>query len=344
MRRRDFLKTAAGTATVLAAPGIARAETFTLRLHQFLPTPAPLPSRVFVPWGERVAEATDGRIRIAHFDGMSLGGRPNDLMDQARDGIVDIACTLPGYTPGRFPVTEVIELPFMMTSPVATAKAYWEMVETGLQDSEYRDVKVLGAWCHGPGLIHSTRGVSRLEDLRNMTVRGPTRVINDLLSELGAEPVGLPLPAIPEALSKGVIEATVIPWEVTTAIRLSELLGFHTEFAGTEALYTSALIMVMNRPRFEALPADLQAILEAESGAAFSAFAAQTMWDLDAPARQIAVDAGNRIDTLDEAEVARWKAAAAPVIDRWVAEMNDKGLDGAALVETARGLIAKHDG
>ena len=344
MKRRDLIKATAVAAAVLSAPGLASAQEVTLRLHQFLPPPAPVPAMILKPWGEMLSEASDGRIQVQHFDAMSLGGRPPELMDQARDGVVDMAMTVVGYTPGRFPRTEVFELPFMMTNPVATAKAYWEMVETDWQNNEYADVKVLGAWVHGPGQIHTKTGVNSLEDMQGQTLRGPTRIINDLLSELGAEPVGMPLPAIPEAISKGVVSGTVIPWEVTTAVRLSELVDYHTEFAGDEALYTAAIVLVMNKASYEALPDDLKAILDAESGEKLSAFASQVMWDMDAPARKIAVDAGNTITMLDEAEVARWKEAAQPVVERWIADMDAQGIDGAALIEQARSLIAKHGG
>ncbi|SFR12660.1 TRAP transporter substrate-binding protein [Poseidonocella sedimentorum] len=322
----------------------ATAQDVTLRLHQFLPPPAPVPSMILKPWAESVEEASGGRIAFQHFDAMSLGGRPPELMDQARDGVADIIMTLVGYTPGRFPRTEVFELPFMMTDPVATASAFWEMVETDWQESEYGDVQILGAWVHGPGLIHTKDGVESLEDMSGVTMRGPTRIINNLLSELGATPVGMPLPAIPEALSKGVVKGTVVPWEVTSSIRLAELVENHTEFAGDEALYTATIVLAMNKAKYDALPDDLKAILDAESGAKLSAFATQVMYDMDAPAREIAVNAGNTIVELDEAEVARWKEAAQPVIDDWIAEMNDKGIDGAALIEQARGLIAKHGG
>lgn len=345
MKRRDFFKASTAAAIAFAATTtLAHAQEVTLRLHQFLPPPAPVPAMILKPWGEALAEASDGRIRVDHFDAMSLGGRPADLMDQARDGVVDLSMTLVGYTPGRFPRSEVFELPFMMTDPVATAKAYWEMVETDFQSNEFADVKVLGAWVHGPGMIHSANGVNSLEDMRGTTLRGPTRIINDLLSELGAEPVGMPLPAIPEALSKGVVNGTVIPWEVTSSIRLAELVDNHTEFSGDEALYTAAIILVMNRASYDALPDDLRAIVDAESGAKLSAFATQVMWDMDAPARQIAVDAGNTIVQLDDAEVARWKEASEPVIARWVEDMNGRGIDGAALIDEARALIAKHGG
>ena len=345
MKKRNFLKaTIAGALTAAAFGGAAQAQEVTLRLHQFLPPPAPVPAQILKPWAAGVEEASGGRIKIEHFDAMSLGGRPPELMDQARDGVVDLSMTVVGYTPGRFPRTEVFELPFMMTNPVATAAAFWEMVETDFQSNEYADVKVLGAWVHGPGQIHTQDGVTSLEDMQGLTLRGPTRIINDLLGELGAEPVGMPLPAIPEAISKGVVKGTVIPWEVTTAIRLSELVDNHTEFSGEEALYTAAIVLVMNKAKYEALPDDLRAILDAESGAKLSTFASQVMWDMDAPAKKIAEDAGNTVVVLDDAEVARWKAAAEPVVARWIADMNDKGIDGEALIEQAKALIEKHGG
>lgn len=343
MKRRDFLKsTAAGATAIAALPGTGFAQDVTLRLHQFLPPVAVLPSKVLKPWAEKLAEASDGRLNIQHFDAMALGGRPPELMDQARDGVADLTLTLTGYTPGRFPRTEVFELPFMMKDPVASSLAFWEMVETDFQNNEYADVKVLGAWMHGPGLIHSSEPIEKLEDMKGKTLRGPTRVITDLLGELGGTPVGMPLPAIPESLSKGVIDSTVIPWEVTPSIRLSELVTNHTEFAGPEALYTATLVLVMNKAKYEALPDDLRDILDAESGAKLSSMAAQIMLDYDAPARQIAVDAGNNIIQLDEAEVARWKEASRPVVDRWIADMEEKGIDGQALIDQTRALIDKN--
>ncbi|WP_439156152.1 TRAP transporter substrate-binding protein [Yoonia sp.] len=342
MDRRTFMLSVAPAAIVAGSlPGAAAAQEVSLRLHQFLPPVATVPAHILKPWGERLAEVSGGRLGVQHFDAMALGGRPPELLDQARDGVVDMTMTLVGYTPGRFPRSEVFELPFMMTDPVATSLAFWEMMETDFQNNEFSDVKVLGAWVHGPGVIHTETPMTKLEDMAGRTMRGPTRVINDLLSELGATPVGMPLPAIPEALSKGVVNGTVIPWEVTPSIRLTELVSNHAEFSGEEALYTATIVLVMNKAKYEALPDDLRAILDAEAGAKLSGFAAQVMYEYDKPGRDIAVAAGNNIVQLDEAEVARWKEASQPVVARWVAEMETKGIDGQALIDRAKSLIAE---
>lgn len=326
----------AGAAIVASA---AAAQDVTLRLHQFLPSQATLPSQVLVPWGEDLAVATDGRLRIEHYDAMTLGGRPGDLYDQARDGVVDIIMTVTGYTPGRFPASEVFELPFMMRGSVATSQAFWTIVDEDLQDTEYRDTVILGAWVHGDGVIHSDSPITSLEDMAGQKLRGPTRVVNDLLDELGAVPVGMPLPAVPENLSKGVIDGTVVPWEVTPALRLSELVGHATEFEGEAALYTATFVMAMNRRAYEGLPDDLRSALDARSGMALTVRAAESMLAGDAPARELAIRNGTEITVLPPDEVAKWREAAAPVVDRWIASAEDRGLDGAALMERAEGLI-----
>lgn len=320
----------------------AQAQEVTLRLHQFLPPPATLPAKVIKPWAASIEEASDGRIKFEHYDAMALGGRPPELYDQARDGVADIIMTVTGYTPNRFPKSEVFELPFMMRGSIATSKAFWDLVETELQDTEYREVKMLGAWVHGPGVIHTADPVTRLEDMKGLKLRGPTRVINSLLGALGAVPVGMPLPAIPEALSKGVVSGTVIPWEVTPAIKLSELVKNATEFSGDEALYTATIIMAMNKNRYESLPDDLRAILDEKSGMALTTLAAEQMLAGDAPGREIALGNGTKVTVLGADEVARWKSAAEPVVADWVAEMDKRGIDGKAAIAQANGLIDKY--
>ncbi|MWD26614.1 C4-dicarboxylate ABC transporter [Aquicoccus sp. SCR17] len=346
MIRRHFLNVAGAGLLAVAATGItgltggaAAAQEITLRLHQFLPPMATVPKHILKPWAAAVEEAANGKVKIEHYDAMALGGRPTELMDQAQDGVVDMSMTLVGYTPGRFPRTEVFELPFMMKDPIGTALAFQQMVDEDFASNEYAGLKVLGAWVHGPGLIHSRVPVESLDDMEGLKVRAPTRVINDYMNELGATAVGMPLPAIPEALSKGVVDATVLPWEVTPSIKLAELVENHTEFSGEAALYTSTVVLVMNRDRYESLPEDVRAAIDGQSGEKLSRLAAEQMWKYDKPGRDIAEERGNNIITLDEAETARFREAAQPVYDRWVADMEERGIDGQALIDRARALI-----
>jgi len=327
---------AATLATSLATT--AAAQDVTLKMHQFLPPQANVPAQILVPWAERVETASGGRIQIDHYPAMQLGGKPPELVSQVIDGVADIIWVVAGYTPGRFPQAEVFELPFMMTNAEDTSRAYWNFAQANMMDSDFKDMKILGVWVHGPGVIHSKEPVREIADLNGMKVRGPTRIITGMLKELGATPVGMPVPALPEALSKGVLDAGVIPWEVTTALKIPELVENHTTFGG-EALYTTAFIFAMNKPRYDSLPDDLKAAIDSQSGADFSALAGKTMAEADGPARKIAQERGNTIIDLTPDQVAEWKAAAGQVEGNWIAEMTDKGFDGQALVDQARALI-----
>ncbi|WP_245223700.1 TRAP transporter substrate-binding protein [Ruegeria sp. HKCCSA071] len=321
----------------------AIAAEVTLRMHQFLPAQANVPKNVLDVWADKVEADSDGRIEIQRFPSMQLGGKPPELIDQAIDGVADIVWTVSGYTPGRFPRTEVFELPFTMTNAEAVSRAYWDLAEETMMDDDFKQFKVLGLWVHGPGLIHSKEPIESIEDLNGVKLRAPTRVTNGLFSSLGATPVGMPVPAVPEALSKGVIDATVIPWEVTGALKVNELVGNHTTF-GDDTLYTTTFIFAMNKDRWDALPDDLKAVIDANSGAEFSAFAGKQMQaDDDGPHKQ-AMERGNNIITLSPEQVAEWKAASQPTTDAWIAEMDEKGLDGTGLRARALELISQYSG
>jgi TRAP-type C4-dicarboxylate transport system substrate-binding protein len=321
-----------------------QAQEVTLRVHQFLPPQAPVPKNFIAPWAAKVEKESGGRIKVELYPSMQLGGSPPSLYDQARDGVVDIIWTLTGYTPGRFPGTEAFELPFFPASAEATSQAAWKFYEKHLTE-EFKDVHLIAVHTHGPGLLHvKGSGVETLEDMQGLKLRGPTRQANALLSALGATPVGMPVPAMPEALAKGVIDGTVVPWEVTTPLKVAELVDSHTYFSGTRGLYTSFFVFAMNKARYEALPGDLKAVLDANSGIETSKWVGRVMDEGDAPGIEVAKKSGNKMIMLDEAEVARWKAAAAPVVDAWIEEMKAKGYDGAALVADAKALIAEYAG
>lgn len=318
----------------------AFAQEVTLKMHQFLPAQASVPKHVLDVWADKVEADSEGRIKIERYPSMQLGGKPPELVDQVLDGVADIVWTLPGYTPGRFPSTEVFELPFMETNAEATSRAYWQLAEKHFMDTEFGDMKMLGLWVHGPGLIHSSEPVTEPADLNGVKLRAPTRVTNQLFTGLGATTVGLPVPAVPEALSKGVIDATVIPWEVTASLKVGELVKNHTEF-GDGSLYTATFIFAMNKDKYEALPDDLKKVIDDNSGEDFSAFAGKVMQDYDAPARQIAVDLGNNIIELTPEQVQVWRDASAGVEKAWVEEMSGR-FDAQALVDEARALIEEN--
>ncbi len=315
----------------------ALAQEVTLKMHQFLPAQANVPAKVLDVWADTVEAASEGRIKIDRFPSMQLGGTPPELMDQAIDGIADIVWTVVGYTPGRFPSTEVFELPFFVEDARAASCAYWKMFEDHMADTEFAAVKILGTWVHGPGMLHTSEPVNTPADLQGMKIRGGSRLVNELLELSGATPVGMPVPAIPEGLSKGVIDGTTIPWEVTTALKIPELVEFHTEFEGP-ALYNLTFVLAMNKEAYEGLADDLKAVIDDNSGLNFSIFAGGTQADADGPAREFAVENGNEIITVTD--TTEWATLVRPIYDTWVAGLADSGIDGQMLIDEAQALMA----
>jgi TRAP-type C4-dicarboxylate transport system substrate-binding protein len=344
--RRELLRLGAAT---LAAPALlriprAQAQEVTLRLHHFLPAVSNVHRHFLQPWVQKVQQDSGGRLRIQIFPSMQLGGAPPQLYDQARDGVVDIVWTLPGYTAGRFPRVEVFELPFVAHQKAApNSRAAQEFSQMHLRE-EFREVHPICVWAHDGGLIHARREVRTMEDLRGLKLRFPSRMNGEALRALGAAPIGMPVPQVPEALTQGAIDGCVVPWEVVPSIKVHELVRNHTEIPGSPTLYTAVFILAMNRAKYEALPPDLKRVLDANSGIPAAEMAAK-VWDEQGPiVEQMVRRRGNNVVAISEEEKARWQRTCQPVIDGWVASMRERGVDGAKLLEDARALIAKHGG
>ncbi|WP_334135019.1 TRAP transporter substrate-binding protein [Tepidimonas sp.] len=342
LTRRRLLRTGAAALASPALVGLAQSSV-TLKFHTFMSPTSNVWLNMHKAWMDKVEKDSGGRIKFEAYPAMQLGGSPMQLYDQAKDGVVDIVWTLPGNTPGRFPRTEVFELPFMMTNAEATSRAFWEYIQTKAAD-EYRDIHLIALNVHGPGVFHvKSRLITQPDDLRGLKMRGPTRQITKTLGHLGATPVGMPLPQIPDALSKGVIDGCVLPWEVVPSVKVHELVSHHSEFDPKGgALYTTTFVMAMNKARYESLPPDLKRVIDANSGPDTSAFLGRVQQAGDMPARRQAVERGNRIHTLGLAQAQEFRRRARLVEVEWVQDMDRRGFNGRDLLESARRLIDKH--
>jgi TRAP-type C4-dicarboxylate transport system substrate-binding protein len=343
IQRRSLLKSGAAVAIGAPSLGVLAQQVVTLKFHTFMSPTSNVWLGMHKPWMDKVEKESNGRIKFEAYPAMQLGGTPVQLYDQAKDGVVDIVWTLPGNTAGRFPRIEAFELPFMMSNAEATSKAYWEYVQTMAPD-EFKDTQVLALQVHGPGVIHTVdKPVKSIADMRGLKLRAPTRQVTKLMAVLGATPVGMPLPQIPDALSKGTITGCVIPWEVVPSVKVNELTKFHAEFdpAGG-SLYTTTFVMAMNKAKYNSLPPDLKKVIDNNSGMATSAWLGKTQQGNDVPGRKTASDRGNTIYTVSAAEAQDFRRKSRAVEVEWVEDMNKKGYDGKKLLDTARSLIEKH--
>ncbi len=333
---------------LVCAPAVLRvtragAAEVTMRMHHFMAGVSPGHREFMVPWAKKVEAESGGRLKIDVFPSMQLGGAPPQLFDQARDGVVDFVWTLPGYTANRFPISEVFELPFIgAKSARANSRAFQEFAQTHLA-KEFGEIHPICFWAHDGGLIHSSKPVTRLEDIKGLKLRFPTRLAGEGLRALGATAVGMPVPQVPEAIAQRVIDGAVVPWEIVPSIKLHELVKNHTAFPGAPTFYTSTFVLAMNRKRYDDLAPDLKKVIDANSGLVATDMVA-AMFDGQAPkVEEMAKKRGNKIETLSTDEVKRWQEACKPVTDAWLKAIKEKGFDGEKLLADATALIARHD-
>jgi TRAP-type C4-dicarboxylate transport system substrate-binding protein len=341
---KTLLRGALALAISSAAFG-AIAQEVTLKVHHFWPPGAMPPTKILQPWCDKIAADSHNKMKCQVYPAMQLGGTPPQLIDQAKDGVVDVAFTLPGYTAGRFPVMEVFELPFITTSAEAGSKAAWDYyTKYGKNEFDAKGIKPLMFAVHDNGYLHTRdKQVKTMADLRGLKFRAPTRMTNKLLATLGATPVAMPLPQVPEAVSKGVVDGFLLPWEVIPSVKLHEMVKYDTETDPSRpALYTAVFILAMNPAKYAALSPDLKAVIDKNSGASLSATAGR-IWDESAePGRKAAQAHGNVFYTIPGAELDQWVKASSGLYDEWVASMDKQGLPGKQMLGDARELLGKY--
>ena len=334
---------AALAALIALSASSAASQEITLRFQHFVSPASANPTYFMQPWADAVEAQSGGRIKVELFPFMQLGGSAASQYDLIADGVIDGGWVIPAYQPNRFPEAEALELPFMTSKSAEEASAAaWSFTQDYLMD-DFADVHVLAAHMHGPGIVHKTGpAISTLEDFDGLKLRGPSRPATLLLEELGATPVGMPVPAFPEALSKGVLDGGVITWEMSPSLKLDELTDSHTDVAGDEALYNLYFIWAMNKDVYEGLPDDLKTVIDDNSGMMASRWAGRAHDTGDVVGRDVMEAAGNEIGLLDMAETARVRSLGDVVTANWIAEMDERGFDGAALVSAARQAVAQN--
>ena len=343
MKRTIFAVITACSILVLSPQSPAQSAEITLRLHTFLP-PVSNPVKTFLaPWAKKIGKASNGRIKVQGFWAMQLGGKPPQLLGQVKDGVVDIVWTLSGFTAGRMPKVEVFELPFVHRNSVSTTLALQDYQEKHLKD-EYKDYKILMLHAHAGAMFMTKKPVSKMADLKGMKLRAHSRTGVWFLQAMGAAGIATPLGRIPPMLSKGVIDGTILPFEIAPAVKMHELVSYFTQLSGDQPrLGTAVFSFLMNKKSYAKLPSDLKRIIDANSGRSIARAVGQNWMDIEKPGEKVMRSKSkNKFTTLNPAEVAKIRTAGATVIERWYREMSKKGHNGPALLADARAMIEKY--
>lgn len=336
---KNLLKRITVGVVLALSTSMTYAET-KLTLSSWLPPTHPLVSQMIVPWMEQVKEATEGRVTI---NMLAQGlGHPKAHYDIARDGLADITYSVHGYTPGRFVMTKVVEFPFSGNSAEALSVAYWRIHQKYLSKAnEHKGTQLLSVFTHGPGLIHnSKKTVSMVSDLDGMKMRVGGGVVNDVSKSLDIVALLKPASASYELLSHGVADGTLLPMESVTGFKIENLVKHTTVVPG--GLYNISFFLVMNSPRFKALPQEDRDAIMSVSGEAFARFAGKA-WDVaDATALEVLKANGNEIVEASDAFINEIKQRTSALESEWVKEAEKRGVDGAAALAELRQITASY--
>ena len=334
-------KTLAAAALALALP--ATAQEVALRIHHFAAPEAPLHALLAAPWARRLEAESGGRLRIRVFPSMALGGRPSSLADQAKQGEVDIVYTMPAFTSGRFPKTEVFELPLLHGDAMSSTLALQDYFDKHLQE-EYADYRVLLLHAHDGAVLHASRPVRRLEDFQGLKIRIANRGGAVLLRALGATAVGTPAGELTRMLAEGLLDGCLLPFSRVPAHRLETLARHHARL-GDEGpgLGTSVFAFLMNPASYARLDPALRELVDAHSRRHLAWYAGKSWTEAAQAGIAAARGAGNAFVELSAAERKRVQAAVAPELARTLSEISRRqGFDAAGLYADAEAMIQRY--
>jgi TRAP-type C4-dicarboxylate transport system substrate-binding protein len=288
-------------------------------------------------WCKDVEKRTNGKVKATYYPGGTLVPAVQSY-DAVTKGISDVGNHVLGYTVGRFPLTEVIDLPHGYPNnrlPTQLANAFYNK----FKPKEFDDVKVLWFHAQSPGLIHTkTKPVEKLEDLKGLKMR--TYGSNaKLMGLLGGAPVAMPMTDVYDALSRGVADGLMASYEALEGFRIGELTKYSTENYATS--YTAVFAVVMNKKTWAALPPDAQKALDQLDQEYANKFA--DMWeDVTVQGKEYMVKRGARIVSLPKEEEARWVERATPLFEDYVSRMKEKNLPGQEALAFVRDYLKTH--
>lgn len=323
---------------ILGLAGAASAQV-TLVASTWVP-PAHLLSKAQAAWCDDVAKATSNRVKCNILP--KPVAPPPATFDAIRDGQADLSYSVHGYTPGRYVMTGITELPFLGDSAVATSVAYQRIYSKHLaQFNEHKGLKVLTVFTHGPGIIfNNKRPVKTLADLDGLKFRVGGGIVNEIGKALGANFTLRPASQAYEMLSSGVMDGNWFPDESVVSFKLEKLTKHRTALPG--GAYNTSFAFVLNEATWNKIPKADQAIIEKLSGEAAARRFGMAWDEVDAKSREVQKQSGVEFNDADAKFVADYKAKTGHLEADWVKKAEEKGLKNAAgVLAELRAEIAK---
>ena len=336
VKRPGLAMLLAAALAALAAPVAAETK---LTMSSWVAPTHPLTKSVLAVWGEQVEKATNGRVKL-HMLPKHPSAAPGTF-DAVKDGLVDVSYVTASYTPARHVLVLLPELPgggaTATINSVAFSRIYWKYLDAA---GEYKGVKLLGVFTHGPGQMFNTRQpIAKIEDLAGMKIRTGGGIAEEMARALGASAFVKPAPESYELLSSGVADGTFFPAESIVSFKLGPVIKYATLFPG--GFYSSAFGFFMNEDKWAKIPKQDQAIIEKLSYEHVARSCGQS-WDAaDQKGLEGLKKAGVKIDNASPAFVKEVMSKAKVLDDDWIKSANAKGVDGAKVLAEFRQELKK---
>lgn len=316
-----------------ATTGSTSTEVTTLRFSHFWPATSSFSKEVLEPWVKNIEDQSDGRLKVELYPSASLS-KPQVTYEAAVKGTVDIGSQAHGYTNGRFPLTQVAELPGLSSSATQMGCILQTLYDNGTIASEYEDSHVLFMYGAGPGSLHtSNKLIKTPDDMKGMRIRRPSAVAGDIIESMGASPVGLPANDIYTSLQRGVVDGLSFPWEAVTTFKIDEVTKYHTNIP----FYSSALMVAMNKDNYDKLPDDLKKVLDDNSGMALAKKVGEVFDKHDKLAIQNAKNLGHEIVEIpDPLNDPMWKGPLEQGTKKYLDDVKGLGLDADGVYQAAK--------
>jgi len=265
------------------------------------------------------------------------------LLTQVRDGVVDVAWTLPGFTPGVMPKLEIFELPFLHRNTHATVMGLQDYVEKYMK-KEFEPYHVILVHCHAGALFMTKDPINKIEDFKGMKLRSYSRTNAWILEALGASPLQVALPELAPMLAKGTVQGSILPYEIAPAVKMQDLTDYFTTLAPPQPrLSTAIFTFLMNKQKYQGLPPDLKKVIDDNSGRNIAAQAIE-VWDrIEIEGEQVMrAKSKNKFVSLSAEETAKFKKMVQPVFDRFKKMLDDGGDNGAQILAEVEALEQKY--
>ena len=340
--KKDFKRISLGilSAAMLGVLGCSggtseesKTEKTILRFSHFWPATSAMHVEVFEPWAEKVEKESNGELKVEIYPSATLS-KPDVMYDSAAKGVIDIGAQAHGYTAGRFPLTQITELPGLSNSAVQMGCILQTLYDDGTISSEYEDTHLLFLMGAGPSALHTIdKPIRTPDDMKGLRIRRPSAIAGDIIEATGGTPVGLPANDIYTSLQRGVIDGLSFPWQPTGDFKLTELANTHTNIP----FYNSALLVTMNKNKYESLPDHLKKVLDNNSGRIMSDIVGEITDKEDARYREAARAAGHEmIDITDPLNDPNWKGPLEAGTKKYLNDVEALGLDANGVYEKVK--------